>query len=203
MEKTPRPCKIPYLILLFGLLTCGLYADVGSPSSYYSPVALRYEIKVGVILDMGSLTGKSIYSCITMALSDFYASNGQYRTRIILHLRDSQGQSMLAISAALDLLENVNVHAIIGPDTYLEKELLEMLEDKARVPIFSFNSTFLSSSEYPFLVQIKQDDTFQFRGIAAILKSYDWRTINVIYEDGHNGRDILPCLADNVQEENI
>lgn len=110
---------------------------------------------------------------------------------------------MLLAVAALDLLENVNVHAIIGPDTYLEKEFLEMLQGKARVPIFSFNSTFLSSSEYPFLVQIKQDDTFQFRGIAAILKSYDWRTINVIYEDGHNGRDILPYLADYVQEENI
>lgn len=92
MEKKPKPCKIPYLILLFvvGLLTCGLSADVDY---------LKYEIKVGVILDMGSLTGKSIYSCIRMGLSDFYASNGQYKTRIILHLRDSQGQSMLATSA--------------------------------------------------------------------------------------------------------
>lgn len=95
------------------------------------------------------------------------------------------------------------MHAIIGPDTYLEKEFLEILQDKARVPIFSFNSTFSSSSKNPFLVQIKQDDTFQFRGIAAILKLYDWRTINVIYEDNHDGRDILPYLADYVQEENI
>ncbi|PWA35082.1 Extracellular ligand-binding receptor [Artemisia annua] len=57
-----------------------------------------YEIPVGVILDMGSWVGKTVHSCITMTLSDFYTVNNRYKTRIILHGRDTHGEPLHALS---------------------------------------------------------------------------------------------------------
>lgn len=68
-----------------------------------SPAEANYVVKVGVILDMGSWTGKTIFSCINMALSDYYTSNILHRTRIVLHPRDSMGDPIQAISAGNDI----------------------------------------------------------------------------------------------------
>ncbi|KAF5791578.1 hypothetical protein HanRHA438_Chr09g0408181 [Helianthus annuus] len=47
---------------------------------------------------MESWVGKSINSSITMAISDFYACNDSYRSKIALHPRDSQGDPLEAMS---------------------------------------------------------------------------------------------------------
>ncbi|MFS7899089.1 hypothetical protein Hanom_Chr00s044022g01775731 [Helianthus anomalus] len=47
-------------------------------------------IRVGVVLDMDSWIGKSIHSFLTFSITDFYARNNNYRTRIVLHTRDFQ-----------------------------------------------------------------------------------------------------------------
>ncbi|GJX58160.1 hypothetical protein Tco_0289550 [Tanacetum coccineum] len=61
------------------------------------------EIPVGVILDMGSWVGKIVHSCMTMALSDFYTVNNHYKTRIVLHTRDTHGEPLHAPSAEVDI----------------------------------------------------------------------------------------------------
>ena len=88
-----RKVSSPFRFLVFFSLLSQLHGNL-------SPAAGNdHVVKVGVILDMGSWTGKSIYSCINMAVSDFYASNNLYRTRIALHTRNSMGDLMQAISA--------------------------------------------------------------------------------------------------------
>ncbi|GKF80065.1 hypothetical protein Tco_0235633, partial [Tanacetum coccineum] len=57
------------------------------------------EIPVGVILDMGSWVGKTVHSCMTMALSDFYTVNNHYKTRTVLHSRDTRREPLHALSA--------------------------------------------------------------------------------------------------------
>ncbi|KAL8253098.1 hypothetical protein R6Q59_036791 [Mikania micrantha] len=57
------------------------------------------EVPVGVILDMGSRVGKTIMSCISIAVSEFYADNSHYKTRIVLHGRDAHGEPIHALSA--------------------------------------------------------------------------------------------------------
>ncbi|KAL3517899.1 hypothetical protein ACH5RR_020488 [Cinchona calisaya] len=196
--KIKRICTTEYTILF---VFCSFLTHL-SPSSCNGK-GMENEIEVGVILDMGSWTGKTIHSCITMAISDFYASNDHYKTRIVLHTRDSKGDSMHAISAAVDLLENINVQAIIGPETSLETKFLAVLGDKAKVPIFSFASIISSPGTYPFLVQIKQDVISQFKGIATILNSYNWRDVFIIYEDSDDGREVLPHLLKSFQEADV
>ena len=56
-------------------------------------------VKVGVVLDMDTWLGKMGLSCISMALSDFYASHGHYKTRLVLEIRDSKGDVVGAAAA--------------------------------------------------------------------------------------------------------
>lgn len=55
------------------------------------------EVHVGVI-DMHSWSGKISNTCISMAISDFYALNTHYKTRLVLHSRDSEGDPFRALN---------------------------------------------------------------------------------------------------------
>ncbi|KAJ9702840.1 hypothetical protein PVL29_004539 [Vitis rotundifolia] len=50
---------------------------------------ITIPVKVGVVLDMDTWLGKMGLSCISMALSDFYASHGHSKTRLDLEIKDS------------------------------------------------------------------------------------------------------------------
>jgi ionotropic glutamate receptor len=57
-------------------------------------------VNVGVVLDLESdLDGKIALSCIEMALSDFYATHGDYKTRLVLTTRDSMKDVVGAAAA--------------------------------------------------------------------------------------------------------
>ncbi|KAJ6295297.1 hypothetical protein OIU78_023339 [Salix suchowensis] len=62
---------------------------------------ISIPVNIGVVLDLGSdLDGKIALSCIEMALSDFYATHGDYRTRLVLNTRDSMKDVVGAAAAA-------------------------------------------------------------------------------------------------------
>ncbi|KAK9282348.1 hypothetical protein L1049_005265 [Liquidambar formosana] len=162
------------------------------------------SIHVGVILNMGSSVGTIGHSCMSMAVSDFYSLHSHYKTRIILHTRDSKGDPLHALSAARDLLENIKVQAIIGPHTSIETKLLAELGDKTEVPIISFStSPSPSPIQYPYLVKVTQDETSQVKGIATIVKAFEWRDVILIYEDTDYGSEIIPNLVDSFQKVNV
>ncbi|CAI9107267.1 OLC1v1006585C1 [Oldenlandia corymbosa var. corymbosa] len=183
-------------------------------SSMMTPLQ-NENVNVGVVIDMGSWIGKSIHSCIELAISDFCASKLHCnKTRLVLHTRDSRGDPKHAISSgqfsvaqfSIALLENIKVQAlIVGPETVLETKYLGALGNKAKVPIFSFSSTPLSSpaDEYPFFIQINQDEKLQFKAIASILISHQWKTVSVIYDDTEDGRYSIPSLVGSFQERGI
>lgn len=56
------------------------------------------HIRVGVVLDMDDY-GKNAFTCISMALSDFYTTNDHYKTRLTLTSRDSKGDVVGAATA--------------------------------------------------------------------------------------------------------
>ncbi|GMY29113.1 glutamate receptor 2.8-like [Fagus crenata] len=56
-------------------------------------------VNVGVILDFDAWSGKMGLSCINMALADFYASNSNYKTRLVLNSRDSKSDVVGAAAA--------------------------------------------------------------------------------------------------------
>ena len=56
-------------------------------------------VRAGIVLDLNSTKGEMAKSCILMAVSDFYAVNSNYRTRLSLFIRDSKGDVIGAACA--------------------------------------------------------------------------------------------------------
>ncbi|KAB5513785.1 hypothetical protein DKX38_027691 [Salix brachista] len=83
MRKTPFKPVLSFLLFLCLKI---LFIEMGvAQNTTFIPV------NVGVALDLGSdLDGKIALSCINMAVSDFYANHGDYKTRMVLTTRDSK-----------------------------------------------------------------------------------------------------------------
>ncbi|CAH1433106.1 unnamed protein product [Lactuca virosa] len=190
------------LLILFCCLNHKLCAQsIPSESKNININGDHMLIGMGIILDMESWIGKSIHKCITMAISDFYDLNHSYKTRIVVHTRDSKGDLVKSMSAVDDLLKNVKVQAIIGPETHLQSKLLSVFANKAKVPIFSFAGS--SSKEYPYMFQIKEEESTMAKSIAALVESYKWRNVIFVHEDTDDGSEILLYLAESFQDKNI
>ncbi|XP_076893700.1 glutamate receptor 1.4-like [Bidens hawaiensis] len=159
------------------------------------------DVDVGIVLDMESWLGKSIHSSIMMAISDFYARNHSYKTRIAVHTKDSKGDRLQALSAVLDLLNLVKVSTIIGPQTYIGSELLGSIADTSKVPIISFAGK--SLTEYPYLLHIKEDEGSLAKSICALVESYKWRGVIYMYEESDQGSELLQNLFELFQDKNI
>ncbi|KAK3437754.1 hypothetical protein EUGRSUZ_C02432 [Eucalyptus grandis] len=56
-------------------------------------------IQVRLVHSMNSTVGKVMVSCISMALSDFYGVHADYHTRLSLHVRDPEDDTMDAASS--------------------------------------------------------------------------------------------------------
>uniref|UniRef100_A0A0E0M1H9 Ionotropic glutamate receptor C-terminal domain-containing protein n=1 Tax=Oryza punctata TaxID=4537 RepID=A0A0E0M1H9_ORYPU len=159
-------------------------------------------LDVGVILHLKSLVGKIARTSVLMAVEDFYAVHKNFNTKLALHIRDSNGDDVQAASEAIDLLENYNVRAIIGPQKSSEATFVSDLGNKSQVPVISFTATnpALSSINVPYFLRGTLSDVAQVNTIAALIKVYGWREVVPIYEDTDYGRGIIPYLADALQE---
>uniref|UniRef100_A0A7N2L2D2 Glutamate receptor n=1 Tax=Quercus lobata TaxID=97700 RepID=A0A7N2L2D2_QUELO len=138
---------------------------------------------------------------MSMALSDFYAVNHNYSTRLSLLTKDSGNDIIAAASAALDLIKNEEVQAII-PQRPAQARFVIELCPISQVPIISFSATspFLSPSQNPFFIRTTQDESAQVKVIVGIVKAFGWREIAPIYEDTEYGNGLIPYLMDALQE---
>nr|TKS11192.1 glutamate receptor 2.1-like [Populus alba] len=159
-------------------------------------------VNVGVVLDLDDvLYGNIGLSCINMALSDFYASHSDYKTRLVLTTIDSKRDVVGAAAAALDLIKNVEVQAIIGPTTSMQANFVIELGEKAQVPIISFSasSPSLTSIRSPFFFRATQNDSTQVNAISALVQAFGWREAVPIYIDNEYGQGVIPYLTDALQ----
>lgn len=90
---------VSFLIVLFLFICSNCFAwsqndDVSGVSG-----TERKWVRVGLVLDLGSVEGKIVGSSVSLALSDFYTVNSNYRTRIILSVRNSHGEPILALAS--------------------------------------------------------------------------------------------------------
>ncbi|KAF8035517.1 hypothetical protein BT93_C1520 [Corymbia citriodora subsp. variegata] len=162
----------------------------------------KQSIQVGLVHNMNSTAGKVVASCISMALSDFYGAYSNYRTRLSLHIKDPKDDVVDAASAVLDLMENEEVHAILGPEWSLQAKFVIDLGVKVQVPIISFSATSpsLSPTRSHYFVRTAYDDSSQVGALAAVVQAYGWREITLVYEDTDYGNGLVPYLIDALQE---
>ncbi|XP_010552000.1 PREDICTED: glutamate receptor 1.3-like isoform X2 [Tarenaya hassleriana] len=163
------------------------------------------EVRVGLVLDMDSVEGKIVRSSIEMALSDFYKVNIGYKTRASVLVRNSHGEPLLALAAAVDLLQNEQVDAIIGGQSLLEAKLLGELGEKAKVPVVSVHvPSSLSLKKYSHFVQASHDPISEAKGISAFIRRLDWTSVVLVYEeDDDDWRESMQLLVEHFQENDI
>ncbi|KAL4347311.1 hypothetical protein GQ457_17G005500 [Hibiscus cannabinus] len=161
-------------------------------------------VHVGVILDLSSLVGSVANACIPMAVSDFYAAHPNFRTRLSLHLRSSD-DVLGAAFTALELINKEEVNAIIGPQKSAQARVVMDIGLKAQVPIISYSATSpsLSTTQNPFFVRTALDDGSQAKAIAAMVQSYVWHEVVLLYEDTEYGSGLIPYLTDEFQQFDI
>ncbi|TYG60105.1 hypothetical protein ES288_D07G041500v1 [Gossypium darwinii] len=162
-------------------------------------------VKVGVVLDMDSLVGKIGMSCMNMALSEFYATHPHYKTRLVFNTKDSMGDVVAAASAAVELIRNVEVQAIIGPRSSMQANFVISLGNKSQVPIISFSATSpsLTSLKSPYFFRAARSGSFQVNAIRDIVEEFGWREVVPIYIDNLFGETLIPYLTAALQEINI
>ncbi|CAL9234776.1 unnamed protein product [Arabidopsis halleri] len=163
------------------------------------------EIKVGVVLDLQTNFSKICLTAINLSLSDFYKDYSNYSTRLVLHVRDSMEDTVQASAAALDLIKNEQVSAIIGPRNSMQAEFMIRLANKTQVPTITFSATspLLKSIKSPYFVRATMDDSSQVGAIAAIVKSFGWRSVVAIYVEDKLGEGIMPYLFDALQDVKV
>ncbi|KAJ0983126.1 hypothetical protein J5N97_011381 [Dioscorea zingiberensis] len=159
------------------------------------------KFPVGVVLDMDTWVGNISWSCISMAMEDFYAANRNYTAKLDLFKRNSQEDVVSAASAALDLLINRRVQAIIGPQTSIQAKFVAELGNKTHTPIISFSATSpsLSSVRTPYFIRTALSDSSQAQAIAALVHSFGWSQLIPIFEDTEYGTGMIPYLVDAFQ----
>ncbi|KAI5556062.1 hypothetical protein BDE02_18G009400 [Populus trichocarpa] len=194
-KKYPSKPALSFFSLLFLKI---FFFEMGMAKNSTSII----PVNVGVVLDLDNdLDGKIGLSCINMSLSDFYDTHGDYKTRLVLITRDSKNDVAGAAAAALDLIKNVEVQAIIGPTTSMQANFVIELGQKAQVPIISFSasSPSLTSIRSPFFFRATQNDSTQVNAISALVQAFGWREAVPIYIDNEYGEGVIPYLTDALQ----
>ncbi|XP_057440245.1 glutamate receptor 2.7-like [Lotus japonicus] len=162
-------------------------------------------VKVGGVIDLTGMVGKMGLSCINMSLSDFYLSHPHYNTRIQFSFRDSHGDVVTAAAQALELIQNEQVQAILGPVTTMEANFMIHLGDKAHLPIITFSATSpsLSMLKSPYFFQIAHNDLAQVNAITSMVQAFGWKQVVPIYVDNSFGEGLIPSLTISLQQAYI
>ncbi|KAG8369127.1 hypothetical protein BUALT_Bualt15G0118900 [Buddleja alternifolia] len=198
METKPPTFSIFYTLIFFSFIKI-FFMNVAMAQK--SPIPIR----VGVVLDMEEYVGEMGMNCISMAISDFYARHGAYyKTRLSLISKDSNGSVVGAAIAALDLLKNSEVQAIIGPLSSNQANFIINLGDEAQVPVITFSATSpsLSSIRSQYFIRATLNDSSQVHAISAIVEAFGWREVVPIYVDNDFGQGIIPFLTDALENVN-
>ncbi|KAG2242336.1 hypothetical protein Bca52824_095823 [Brassica carinata] len=87
--------------ILISLLVCLLLLPTIKSGVADQNDGILKEARVGLVVDCGSSSteGKILETSFALALSDFYGINNEYRTRVSVLARDSQGDPLLAFAA--------------------------------------------------------------------------------------------------------
>ncbi|XP_047959745.1 glutamate receptor 2.7-like [Salvia hispanica] len=138
-----------------------------------------------------------------MAIEDFY-SNRDHTTMIVPHFRNSGTDAVGAASAAIELLKNTQVMAILGPQRSVQADFVIDIGDKVKVPVISPSiSPTLSSKELQYFIRSAWCSSSQAKAIAAVVKAFGWKEVTLVYEDSNYGSGLVPVLAEEMLNSNV
>uniref|UniRef100_A0ACD5XW79 Uncharacterized protein n=1 Tax=Avena sativa TaxID=4498 RepID=A0ACD5XW79_AVESA len=105
------------------------------------------------------------------------------------------------IIMGVDLLKNVGVRAIVGPQTSTQARFLAHLGNKSSVPVISFSADCPSRSRLtPYFFRIAWNDSSQAEAIASLFQRYNWREVIPVFEDDDSNTKFIPDLVDALRQ---
>ncbi|KAF3336819.1 glutamate receptor 2.8-like protein [Carex littledalei] len=163
------------------------------------------QVKIGVILDLSSVAGKMSMTSINLAVSDFHSKNMIRSANLVLHVRDSKGDTVTATAAALDLLNSVKVHLIILPQGSVEPSYIAALATTAHIPVLSFSAseTSFPPSRFPFFIKTAPSDATQSQAIANLISTIRTNGAVLIYEDSPQYAELIPSTVKELGDSKI
>ncbi|CAK9325237.1 unnamed protein product [Citrullus colocynthis] len=185
--------NFPFLFsfLLFALIVSGKHETNRTMSS---KAVDGGRGRIGAIVDKSSRIGKEESLAMLMAVEDFNNINDR---NFSFFIRDSKSDPHQAALAAEDLISMEQVRVLIGPQTWEEVSVVAKVGNENQIPVLALANDMpkWATERLKFLVQASPSQFNQMRAIAAIIGSWDWRLVNVIYEDGDfSTTDIFPYL---------
>ncbi|KAJ6840164.1 glutamate receptor 2.8 [Iris pallida] len=197
-HRTNSPFSLMRITLSFPILL--LLVLLLFPSISIAAAAAPAEVNVGVILDLNSTIGSICQVSVKIALSDYYAAHPDSATRLRLYFRHSPRDDVVsAAAAAVDLIGNYRVSAILGPQTTTSVAFVADIGSKSHVPIVSFSATSPSlspSASASFFIRAAVSDAASAQPIAALVEYFAWRRAVIVYEDSDYGSALVPYLVD-------
>ncbi|KAI3855861.1 hypothetical protein MKX03_001004 [Papaver bracteatum] len=146
----------------------------------------------------------TLMNSISIAQTEFYSTHNFYKTRIVLHTRDSKNDNLHAASAALDLLRHINVKVLKVPEKSVQASFVVDLGEKAQVPIISFlafSPSLASSQSSNYFIRTSQkNESSQAKAITAIIQGFAWKEIVFIHEHTEYGNGFISYLIGVFQE---
>ncbi|KAL5803001.1 hypothetical protein ACOSQ4_031306 [Xanthoceras sorbifolium] len=158
---------------------------------------------VGAIVDQSCRNGKEAKVAMDIAIKDVYH---KLNHSFYLHTINSERSPILSAFAAKDLINKQKVQAIIGPQTWEEAQLVADIGNRAHVPVLSLADATppWAADRWPFLVQAAPNSFIQMKAIAAIIESWEWHRVTVIYEDTESSTaGIIPHLYDALRNSSV
>ncbi|XP_057955060.1 glutamate receptor 2.1-like [Malania oleifera] len=155
---------------------------------------------IGAIVDESSHIGKEEKVAMEMAIDDFTCKNNE---SLVLHIKDSGKEPLRAALSAIDLINERQVQAIIGPQAWGEISLVAEIGSQAQIPVLSFGEEIppWATEKWPFLLQASPDNYAQMEAVAAIIQSWGWHRVTIIYEDiGSASTRVIPHLPAALRE---
>ncbi|KAJ7014433.1 glutamate receptor 2.7-like [Populus alba x Populus x berolinensis] len=191
---------LPHAFSLFALILL-LTSGTGADQSTKTQAIFERSTGIGAIVDTSSRIGKEEIVAMEVAKEDFYG----FGNLIFLLINDSQKDTIHAALEAKDLIDTRQVQAIVGPQTWEEVSLVAEIARETQVPILSFAETApeWATGRWPSLLQASPDKRAQMKAVAAIVQSWNWHQVIVIYEDtDSSARGVIPHLHDALREVN-
>ncbi|XP_073263496.1 glutamate receptor 2.7-like [Populus alba] len=190
----------PHAFSLFALISL-LTSGTGADQSTKTQAIFKGSTGIGAIVDTSSRIGKEEIVAMEVAKEDFYG----FGNLTFFLINDSQKDTIHAALEAKDLIDTRQVQAIIGTQTWEEVSLVAEIARETQVPILSFADTAPEwvPERWPSLLQASPDKRAQMKAIAAIVQSWNWHQVIVIYEDtDSSARGVIPHLHDALREVN-
>ena len=105
--------------------------------------------------------------------------------------------------AARDLIDIQKVQAIIGPQTWEETSLVAEICTQKSIPLLSLADATpeWAMEKWRFLLQSVPSQIIQMKAVAAMVKSWKWHAVSLIYEDGDSSSaEVLSQLSRALRE---